>query len=68
MEEEEVKNFKQREREVRLLDLYILDFILDTFPKTWLLAQPSPVAQMGQNVSLWCQGPVDGVGLALCKK
>uniref|UniRef100_A0A667HP85 Immunoglobulin superfamily member 1 n=1 Tax=Lynx canadensis TaxID=61383 RepID=A0A667HP85_LYNCA len=43
-------------------------WVTDTFPKTWLLAQPSPVVQMGQNVSLWCQGPVDGVGLALYKK
>ncbi|KAF4026765.1 hypothetical protein G4228_019028 [Cervus hanglu yarkandensis] len=42
--------------------------VADTFPKTWLLAQPSPVVQMGQNVSLWCRGPVDGVGLALYKK
>uniref|UniRef100_A0A452DYI0 Immunoglobulin superfamily member 1 n=1 Tax=Capra hircus TaxID=9925 RepID=A0A452DYI0_CAPHI len=43
-------------------------WVTDTFPKTWLLAQPSPVVQMGQNVSLWCRGPVDGVGLALYKK
>ncbi|XP_041596102.1 immunoglobulin superfamily member 1 isoform X5 [Vulpes lagopus] len=43
-------------------------WVTDTFPKTWLLAQPSPVVQMGQNVSLWCRGPADGVGLALYKK
>uniref|UniRef100_A0A7N9CUJ2 Immunoglobulin superfamily member 1 n=1 Tax=Macaca fascicularis TaxID=9541 RepID=A0A7N9CUJ2_MACFA len=43
-------------------------WVTDTFPKTWLLAWPSPVVQMGQNVSLWCRGPVDGVGLALYKK
>uniref|UniRef100_A0A5F4W003 Immunoglobulin superfamily member 1 n=1 Tax=Callithrix jacchus TaxID=9483 RepID=A0A5F4W003_CALJA len=43
-------------------------WVTDTFPKTWLLARPSPVVQMGQNVSLRCRGPVDGVGLALYKK
>uniref|UniRef100_A0A2K5NHZ6 Immunoglobulin superfamily member 1 n=1 Tax=Cercocebus atys TaxID=9531 RepID=A0A2K5NHZ6_CERAT len=43
-------------------------WVTDTFPKTWLLAWPSPVVQMGQNVSLRCRGPVDGVGLALYKK
>nr|XP_012314184.1 immunoglobulin superfamily member 1 isoform X3 [Aotus nancymaae] len=43
-------------------------WVTDTFPKTWLLARPSPVVQMGQNVSLRCQGQVDGVGLALYKK
>nr|XP_045361453.1 immunoglobulin superfamily member 1 [Camelus bactrianus] len=43
-------------------------WVTDTFPKTWLLAQPSPVVQIGQNVSLWCRGLVDGVGLALHKK
>lgn len=46
----------------------ILGLILDTFPKTWLLVQPSPVIQMGQNVSLRCGGLMDGVGLALYKK
>lgn len=56
------------ERGVKPLALYIFGLILDAFPKTWLLAQPSPVVQMGQNVSLWCQGPVDGVGLALYNK
>ncbi|XP_052595192.1 immunoglobulin superfamily member 1 isoform X4 [Peromyscus californicus insignis] len=43
-------------------------WVTDTFPKTWLLVQPSPVVQMGQNVSLRCQGLMDGVGLALYKK
>ncbi|XP_037586966.1 immunoglobulin superfamily member 1 isoform X2 [Cebus imitator] len=43
-------------------------WVTDTFPKTWLLARPSPVVQMGQNVSLRCRGPVDAVGLALYKK
>uniref|UniRef100_A0A8D2D763 Immunoglobulin superfamily member 1 n=1 Tax=Sciurus vulgaris TaxID=55149 RepID=A0A8D2D763_SCIVU len=43
-------------------------WVTDTFPKTWLLARPSPVVQMGQNVSLRCRGRVDGVGLALYKK
>uniref|UniRef100_A0A8C9ECW5 Immunoglobulin superfamily member 1 n=1 Tax=Phocoena sinus TaxID=42100 RepID=A0A8C9ECW5_PHOSS len=43
-------------------------WVTDTFPKTCLLAQPSPVVQMGQNVSLWCRGPVDGVELTLYKK
>ncbi|XP_011529636.1 immunoglobulin superfamily member 1 isoform X5 [Homo sapiens] len=43
-------------------------WVTDTFPKTWLLARPSAVVQMGQNVSLRCRGPVDGVGLALYKK
>lgn len=45
-----------------------LGLVLDTFPKTWLLVQPSPVVQMGQNISLRCQGLMDGVGLALYKK
>lgn len=52
----------------RLLALSILGLILDTLPKAWLLAQPSPVVQKGQNVSLWCQGPVDEVRLVLYKK
>ncbi|XP_041496382.1 immunoglobulin superfamily member 1-like [Microtus oregoni] len=43
-------------------------WVTETFPKTWLLVQPSPVIQMGQNVSLRCQGLMDGVGLALYKK
>ncbi|XP_032745371.1 immunoglobulin superfamily member 1-like [Rattus rattus] len=43
-------------------------WVTDTFPKTWLLVQPSPVIQMGQNVSLRCGGLMDGVGLALHKK
>uniref|UniRef100_A0A8C3W0Y9 Immunoglobulin superfamily member 1 n=1 Tax=Catagonus wagneri TaxID=51154 RepID=A0A8C3W0Y9_9CETA len=51
-----------------LLSNILRIWVTDTSPKTWLLAQPSPVVQMGQNVSLWCRGPVDGVGLALYKK
>ncbi|XP_059766631.1 immunoglobulin superfamily member 1 isoform X4 [Balaenoptera ricei] len=51
-----------------LLNDILKIWVTDTFPKTWLLAQPSPVVQMGQNVSLWCQGPVDGVELAFYKK
>ncbi|XP_012508723.1 PREDICTED: immunoglobulin superfamily member 1 [Propithecus coquereli] len=43
-------------------------WVTDTFPKTWLLARPNPVVQAGQNVSLRCRGPMDGVGLALYKK
>ncbi|XP_040855534.1 immunoglobulin superfamily member 1 isoform X2 [Ochotona curzoniae] len=43
-------------------------WVTDTFPKTWLLAQPSPVVPTGQNVSLQCRGPINGVGLALYKK
>ncbi|XP_010617103.1 immunoglobulin superfamily member 1 isoform X2 [Fukomys damarensis] len=43
-------------------------WVTDAFPKTWLLAWPSPVVPVGQNVSLRCLGPVDGVGLALHKK
>ncbi|XP_075813800.1 immunoglobulin superfamily member 1 isoform X4 [Microtus pennsylvanicus] len=43
-------------------------WVTETFPKTWLLVQPSPVIQMGQNVSLRCQGLMDGVGLALYKE
>ncbi|XP_060230467.1 immunoglobulin superfamily member 1 isoform X3 [Meriones unguiculatus] len=43
-------------------------WVTDTFPKTWLLIRPSPVVQMGQNVSLRCRGLMDGVGLALYKK
>uniref|UniRef100_A0A8C5V6W0 Immunoglobulin superfamily member 1 n=1 Tax=Microcebus murinus TaxID=30608 RepID=A0A8C5V6W0_MICMU len=43
-------------------------WVTDTFPKTWLLARPNPVVQVGQNVSLRCRGPMDGVGLALYKK
>uniref|UniRef100_A0A8C0I5W6 Immunoglobulin superfamily member 1 n=1 Tax=Balaenoptera musculus TaxID=9771 RepID=A0A8C0I5W6_BALMU len=51
-----------------LLNDILKIWVTDTFPKTWLLAQPSPVVQMGQNVSLWCRGPVDGVELAFYKK
>nr|XP_048306392.1 immunoglobulin superfamily member 1 [Myodes glareolus] len=43
-------------------------WVTDIFPKTWLLVQPSPVIQMGQNVSLRCEGLMDGVGLALYKE
>lgn len=68
MEEEKEKNLKEWEQEVKSLVLFILGLVLDTFPKTWLLARPSAVVQMGQNVSLRCRGPVDGVGLALYKK
>lgn len=68
LEEEENKIAKQWEWKVILLALYILGLILDTFPKTWLLPQPSPVVQMGQNVSLWYQGSVDEVGLVVYKK
>lgn len=67
-QEQEGKKPKQWEEEVRLLALYILGLILDTFPKTWLLAQPSSVVQMSQNMSLWYQGPVDRVGFTFYKK
>ncbi|XP_069320531.1 immunoglobulin superfamily member 1 isoform X1 [Eulemur rufifrons] len=43
-------------------------WVTDTFPKTWLLARPNPVVQVGQNISLRCRGPMDGVGLSLYKK
>ncbi|XP_063102497.1 immunoglobulin superfamily member 1 isoform X3 [Cavia porcellus] len=43
-------------------------WVTDALPKTWLLARPSPVVLMGQNISLKCRGSVDGVGLALYKK
>lgn len=57
-----------KEEKVLPLAICILGLVLDAFPKTWLLVQPSPVVQMGQNVSLRCRGPMDGVGLALYKK
>lgn len=57
-----------KEGKVLILAIFILGLILDTFPKTWLLVQPSPVIQMGQNVSLKCEGLMDGVGLALYKE
>ncbi|XP_055986193.1 immunoglobulin superfamily member 1 [Sorex fumeus] len=43
-------------------------WVTDSFPETWLLVHPSPVVQIGQNVSLLCQGLVNDVGLALYKK
>ncbi|XP_004685863.1 PREDICTED: immunoglobulin superfamily member 1 isoform X2 [Condylura cristata] len=43
-------------------------WVTDIFQETWLLAQPSPVVQMGQNMSLWRRGPVDEVGPSLCEK
>lgn len=43
-------------------------FFLDTFPRPWLSAEPSSVVTMGQNVTLWCQGPVRGVGYILHKE
>ncbi|XP_023574608.1 immunoglobulin superfamily member 1 [Octodon degus] len=43
-------------------------WVTDAFPKTWLLARPSSVVPMGQNISLRCRGSVDSVGLALYKK
>lgn len=57
-----------KEGKVLILAICILGLILDIFPKTWLLVQPSPVIQMGQNVSLRCEGLMDGVGLALYKE
>lgn len=68
LEEEENKIPKQWEGKVILLALYILGLIPDTFPKTWLLPQLSPVVQMGQNVSPWYRGSVDEVGFVLYKK
>lgn len=56
-----------KEGKVLLLAICILGLVLETFPKTWLLVQPSPVIHMGQTVSLTCQGLMDGVGLALYK-
>lgn len=48
--------------------LYIFGLFLDTFPKPWLFAEPSSVVPMGQNVTLWCQGPIHGVGYILHKE
>ncbi|KAF6090644.1 immunoglobulin superfamily member 1 [Phyllostomus discolor] len=46
----------------------IMIWVTDTFPKPWLFAKPSSVVHMGQNVTLWCQGPVHGVGYILHKE
>uniref|UniRef100_A0A452U665 Ig-like domain-containing protein n=2 Tax=Ursus TaxID=9639 RepID=A0A452U665_URSMA len=46
----------------------IVIWVTDTFPKPWLFAEPSSVVPMGQNVTLWCQGPVHGVGYILHKE
>ncbi|ELK19611.1 Immunoglobulin superfamily member 1 [Pteropus alecto] len=46
----------------------IMIWVTDTFPKPWLFAEPSSVVSMGQNVTLWCQGPVHGVGYILHKE
>lgn len=52
------------------LPLYVfpLFLFLDTFPKPSLFAEPSSVVPMGQSVTLWCQGPVHGVGYILHKE
>lgn len=47
---------------------YIFGLFLDTFPKPLLFAEPSSVVPVGQNVTLWCQGPVHGVGYILQKE
>ncbi|XP_059535500.1 immunoglobulin superfamily member 1-like [Myotis daubentonii] len=46
----------------------IMIWVTDTFPKPWLFAEPSSVVPMGKNVTLWCQGPVHGVGYILHKE
>ncbi|KAJ8797440.1 hypothetical protein J1605_001747 [Eschrichtius robustus] len=46
----------------------LMIWVTDTFPKPWLFAEPSSVVPMGQNVTLWCQGPVHGVGYILHKE
>lgn len=48
--------------------LSIFGLFLDTFPKPRLFAEPSSVVPVGQNVTLWCQGPVHGVGYILHKE
>lgn len=48
--------------------VFIIILFLDTFPRPWLSAEPSSVVTMGQNVTLWCQGPVHGVGYILHKE
>ncbi|KAG8523436.1 LOW QUALITY PROTEIN: Immunoglobulin superfamily member 1 [Galemys pyrenaicus] len=50
------------------LSMPIMIWVTDTFPKPWLFAEPSSVVPMGQNVTLWCQGPVHGVGYILHKE
>lgn len=49
-------------------NVFIIVLSLDTFPRPWLSAEPSSVVTMGQNVTLWCQGPVRGVGYILHKE
>uniref|UniRef100_A0A8C6RD75 Immunoglobulin superfamily, member 1 n=2 Tax=Nannospalax galili TaxID=1026970 RepID=A0A8C6RD75_NANGA len=46
----------------------LMIWVTDTFPRPWLSAEPSSVVTMGQNVTLWCQGPVHGVGYILHKE
>ncbi|XP_019509455.1 PREDICTED: immunoglobulin superfamily member 1 [Hipposideros armiger] len=46
----------------------IMIWVTDVFPKPRLFAEPSSVVPMGQNVTLWCQGPVHGVGYILHKE
>ncbi|KAM4818601.1 immunoglobulin superfamily member 1 [Thomomys bottae] len=50
------------------LSMPLMMWVTDTFPKPWLFAEPSSVVHMGQNVTLWCQGPVYGVGYILYKQ
>ncbi|XP_010828881.1 PREDICTED: immunoglobulin superfamily member 1, partial [Bison bison bison] len=46
----------------------LMIWVTDTFPKPRLFAEPSSVVPVGQNVTLWCQGPVHGVGYILHKE
>ncbi|XP_012411925.1 immunoglobulin superfamily member 1 [Trichechus manatus latirostris] len=50
------------------LSMPIMIWVTDTFPKPWLYAEPSSVIPLGQNVTLWCQGPVHEVGYILHKE
>ncbi|XP_037677435.1 immunoglobulin superfamily member 1-like [Choloepus didactylus] len=50
------------------LSMPIMIWVTDTFPKPWLFAEPSSIVPMGQNVTLWCQGPVHGVRYILHKE
>nr|XP_044996721.1 immunoglobulin superfamily member 1 isoform X3 [Jaculus jaculus] len=50
------------------LSMPLMIWVTDTFPRPWLSAEPSSVVTMGQNVTLWCQGPVHGVGYILHKE